>query len=348
MRRYIPLLLVGLCILFVILALLLYTTQIVGQKNQKEKFIPVTKTLTVYTTMPADMAMIIAQQYKQENNIQINFVQLNSEELQQKIADGSNAGEADLIVADSQLLEKIAQKGVLAGNISEQEDIVAERFKSPVNQWIGIWYDPIVFCYNLDYVKNNWYVPTSWEKVAQMPQLKIAMTDFTVASASSNVLYSLIENKGDEYTFVLLKNMHAKVERYAKYLSTPVRMVGMAEADVAIAVQSEALRYIHDGYPLTIIYPADGTTYRLTAAGILTASRQQEESADFIKWLLGDEVQLELQRHQYYYVPTNYGSLTYKEFAGKNIAFMEKYTILDDINKKIYLDRWVKDIRLAN
>lgn len=106
MRRYIPLLLVGLCILFVILALLLYTTQIVGQKNQKEKFIPVTKTLTVYTTMPADMAMIIAQQYKQENNIQINFVQLNSEELQQKIADGSNAGEADLIVADSQLLEK--------------------------------------------------------------------------------------------------------------------------------------------------------------------------------------------------------------------------------------------------
>ena len=110
MRRYIPLLLVGLCILFVILALLLYTTQIVGQKNQKEKFIPVTKTLTVYTTMPADMAMIIAQQYKQENNIQINFVQLNSEELQQKIADGSNAGEADLIVADSQLLEKIAQK----------------------------------------------------------------------------------------------------------------------------------------------------------------------------------------------------------------------------------------------
>ena len=150
MRRYIPLLLVGLCILFVILALLLYTTQIVGQKNQKEKFIPVTKTLTVYTTMPADMAMIIAQQYKQENNIQINFVQLNSEELQQKTADGSNAGEADLIVADSQLLEKIAQKGVLAGNISEQEDIVAERFKSPVNQWIGIWYDPIVFCYNLD------------------------------------------------------------------------------------------------------------------------------------------------------------------------------------------------------
>ncbi|MBM6832352.1 ABC transporter substrate-binding protein [Megamonas hypermegale] len=345
MRRYIPLLLVGLCVLFVILAMLLYTTQIVGQKNQDEKFVPVTKTLTAYTTMPADMAMIIAEQYQKEDSVKINFVMMNSDELEQKM---NSENDADLIIADSKLLEKIAQKGVLAGNISEQEDIVADKFKSPTNQWIGIWYDPIVFCYNLDYVKNNWYIPTSWEELAQSQQIKIAMTDCTVASASSNVLYSLIENKGDVHAFELLKNIHQKVTRYAKYLSTPVRMVGMAEADVAIAVQSETLRYIHDGYPLTIIYPEDGTTYQLTAVGIVSTSKQQNEANDFVKWLLGDNVQMELQHHQYYYVPTNYSSLTYKEFAGKNISFLEKYTILDSVNKKIFLDKWVKEIRLAN
>lgn len=345
MRRYIPLLLVGLCVLFVILAMLLYTTQIVGQKNQNEKFVPVTKTLTVYTTMPADMAMIIAEQYQKENSVKINFIMMNSDELEQKM---SNGNEADLIIANSNLLEKIAQKGILTGNISEQEDIVADRFKSPTNQWIGIWYDPIVFCYNVDYVKNNWYIPTSWDELSQFPQIKIAMTDFTVASASSNVLYSLIENKGDVHTFTILKNIHQKVTRYAKYLSTPVRMVGMTEADVAIAVQSETLRYIHDGYPLTIIYPEDGTTYQLTAVGMVSTSKQQNEANDFVKWLLGDNVQMELQHHQYYYVPTNYSSLTYKEFAGKNISFLEKYTILDSVNKKIFLDKWVKEIRLAN
>ena len=125
-------------------------------------------------------------------------------------------------------------------------------------------------------------------------------------------------------------------------------MVGMAEADVAIAVQSETMRYIHDGYPLTVIYPEDGTTYQLTAVGIVSTSKQQNEANDFVKWLLGDNVQMELQSHQYYYVPTNYSSLTYKEFAGKNISFLEKYTILDSINKKIFLDKWVKEIRLAN
>ena len=63
MRRYIPLLIIGLCIVFMVLATLLYTTQSVGKKEQANKFIPVTKTLTVYTTIPVEMASIIASEY---------------------------------------------------------------------------------------------------------------------------------------------------------------------------------------------------------------------------------------------------------------------------------------------
>ena len=55
MRRYIPLLIIGLCIVFMVLATLLYTTQSVGKKEQAYKFIPVTKTLTVYTTIPVEI-----------------------------------------------------------------------------------------------------------------------------------------------------------------------------------------------------------------------------------------------------------------------------------------------------
>ena len=65
-----------------------------------------------------------------------------------------------------------------------------------------------------------------------------------------------------------MTQIHPKVVRYAKYLSTPVRMTGMGESDVAIAVQSEVIRYINDNYPLSIIYPKDGTAYQLTAVGI--------------------------------------------------------------------------------
>lgn len=188
----------------------------------------------------------------------------------------------------------------------------------------------------------------TWNDLAQNNNIKIAMTDFMVASAAANVLYSLSQDKNIDNTILLMQQIHAKVVRYAKYLSTPVRMVGMGEADVAIAVQSETLRYINDNYPISIIYPKDGTAYQLTAVGIVKDSNQQVEANNFIKWLLGDDIQISLQKNRYYYVPTNYTSLTYKEFAGKNIRFLEKNNIFDENAKKAILDEWVTNVRLKN
>ncbi len=347
MHRYTPLLLTGLCILFVILATLLYTTKIVGQKNQDAKFTPVIKTLTVYTTLPAEIVSVIANEYQHENNIQVNFIPLGTDELQKKIAN-SDFGNGDMVLTDAAFLEKMATVGEFSSIISEQEDMVSDEFKAADNQWIGIWYDPIVFCYNTDYVKNNWQIPLTWQELAQRQDIKIAMTDFMVASAASNLLYSLAAADGEDEALDIMKNIHPKVVRYAKYLSTPVRMAGMGEADIAIGVQSEVLKYIHDNYPLSIIYPKDGTAYQLVGIGVIKSSNQQPEANNFINWLLSDEVQRALQNKQYYFVPTNYSSLTYKEFAGKNITFFPKNTVLDNDVKKSILDRWVTQVRLNN
>ena len=347
MRRYIPLFLIGVCILFVVLATLLYMTQSSGKKADTNKFVPVTKTLTVYTTIPVDMASIIANEYQKENNIQINFVMMSKDDIKEHFLKTKDTN-ADMILSDSKTLEELATAGILSSNISEEEDIVNTQFKNKDNFWIGVWYDPVVFCYNLDYVKNNWHIPLTWESLAQESNIKIAMTDFMVASAASNILYSLSADKGEAQTLALMGQIHPKVVRYAKYLSTPVRMAGMGEADVAIAVQSEVIRYINDNYPLSIIYPKDGTAYQLTSIGILKNSEEKAEANNFIKWLLGDEVQIALQKNRYYYIPTNYTSLTYKEFAGKNISFLSLNENIDDAKAKAILDKWVTQIRLNN
>lgn len=86
----------------------------------------------------------------------------------------------------------------------------------------------------------------------------------------------------------------------------------------------------------------------MTAVGIVKDSNQQVEANNFIKWLLGDDIQISLQKNRYYYVPTNYTSLTYKEFAGKNIRFLEKNNIFDENAKKAILDEWVTNVRLKN
>lgn len=347
MRRYIPLLLAGLCMLFVISATLLYTMRSAGQKDTGSRLSPVVKTLTVYTTIPSEMASIIANEYWQENRIQINFVPLTLDEMQQRI----NAGDfnnADLILTDSQLLVQMAQAGRLSGSISEQQDIVRDEFKDSGGKWIGVWYDPYVFCYNADFVKNTWQIPLTWQDLKDSRDIKVAMTDFVAASAAANLLYSMAEAFGTDDALNTMRSVHPKVVRYAKYLSTPLRMAGMGEADMAVGVQSEALKYIHDNYPLTIIYPKDGTAYQLTAAGILSNSYQKEDAAAFVQWLLGDEVQLALRNSRYYYVPTNYSSLAYKELACSNVRFFDKNITLDEGSRKKLLDDWVKQVRLTD
>lgn len=343
MRRYVPFLLVGICIAIIFLAIVLYTTPFSQDNN---KFTPATKTLTVYTTIPADLASIITSEYQKENNVQVNFIPISRDDLTAKIAKDGDLNNVDMVITDSTILAKFADANKLQSVASEQEDIIDTQFKDESNRWIGIWYDPVVFCYNIDYVRNNWQIPVSWQDLAQSPNLKIAMTDFMVASAAANILYSLNTFKGEEETMAIMANIHPKVVRYAKYLSTPVRMAGMGEADVAISVQSEAIRYINDNYPLSIVYPEDGVPYRLVSVGILNSSSQKADADNFVNWLLSDDLQMVLQKNKYYFVPTNYSLLSYKEFAGKNINLIDSKANLSEQAKKVLLDKWVKNVRL--
>ena len=71
----------------------------------------------------------------------------------------------------------------------------------------------------------------------------------------------------------------------------------MGEVDLSVAVESETLRYLQNGYPLKIIYPADGTSWLLTGFGITTKDAEKNlVAAKFADWLLSDEAQLYLQR----------------------------------------------------
>ena len=115
---------------------------------------------------------------------------------------------------------------------------------------MGIWYDPIIFCVNKDYLKTQVQIPDTWTELAQKKNVRIGVTDFLAADASANLLISMIAQFGDAATYDIWRQIHPKVVQYARYLSNPVRQAGMGEVDISIAVESETIRYMQDGYPL--------------------------------------------------------------------------------------------------
>lgn len=311
-----------------------------------------TAELTAYTTLPAETASILSEVYERENHVRINFVPMSSQEILQNIRDDAVSDPTvvrtvDIVIADSKILREAADLNLFTPHTSEANDAVKDAFKDAQDRWVGIWYDPIVFCANRDYMRETVDLPDTWEKLSKAGKIRVGITDFLAADASANLMLQMIANFGDAKTYEILRGLHPKVVQYTKFLSNPVRQAGMGEVDISVAVASETLRYLQNGYPLKIIYPADGTACLLTGFAITTTDAAKNQvAAKFADWLLGDEVQLYLQTNGFYFLSTNPQTLAYKSFAGKNLVLFDGRQKFSDEQRRVYLDRWINDVRL--
>ena len=345
MRRYTSLLLTAFTLVLFVVAGSVYLLGYADRTDEHQ----VRQGITVYTTLPAEHAALLAEEYEKTNKVRVNFIPLDQKEILRRLSmQKSEQGkpEADLVLADREVLQQAARNEYLRPYISEHTDSVPNALKNEAGYWTGVWYDPYVFCINRDYLRMLPRVPRTWQELASLYHVRIGITDFLAAKAPADLLLSLVAQYGEENVFQLLRMMHPKVVQYSKYLSTPVRMAGMGEVDVSIAVQSETLRYINDGYPLKIVYPEDGTAYTLTGTGLPQNAAHSAAAKAFADWLLGDEAQLVLQKNGFFFVPANPATLAEKTLAGKNIQLFPDTRGFLPTERQALLDKWVKEIRL--
>jgi len=343
MRRYQPLLLIA---FFLVVTIITGSTYLSGYARRSDP--ENSKSITVYTTLPIEPLAILAQEYERKQNVRINLVPLSEQDLLARVTlNGTTDPGTDIIIANQETLEKVKNSHVLLPYTSEQTDIIPERFKDENNSWTGLWYDPIVFAVNQDFIKNIPKVPSKWNEITQDNRYRVCLTDFLAAEASANLLYTLIAVNGEIPTFSYLSKIHGQVVQYPKFLATPVRMVGMGETDIAIATQSETLRYIHNNFPITIIYPEDGTAFLVTGVALLASTKQEVAAKQFIDWLLQDTAHNILAKNNFYFIPTNPETLVYKQYATKNIKLWENKENFTTEQKNQLLDKWVKTVRFA-
>lgn len=341
---------------FILTALMLILAAVAGMTvpvdaDKKTLGLP-TAEITAYTTLPAETALVLSEVYERENKVRVNFVPMSSQEILQEIkndavSDPTVVRTVDIVIADSKVLREAAELNLLTPYTSETNDAVKDMFKDAQDRWTGIWYDPIIFCANRDFLKMTVDLPDTWEKLSKAGKIRVGITDFLAADASANLMFQMVSNLGEQKTYEILNELHPKVVQYAKFLSNPVRQAGMGEVDISVAVESETLRYLQNGYPLKIIYPSDGTSYILTGFGITTTDAVKNPiAAKFADWLLSDEAQLYLQTNGFYFLPTNPQTLAYKSFAGKNLLLFDNRQEFSKEQQHSYLDYWVKNVRL--
>lgn len=342
MRRYIPLLWLTFFILAVVFASNVYLAGYADKSTKGQ-----VNSIAVYTSIPVETAALLAAEYEKNTKVKINFIPLSEREIIDKFSEDENWTEADAVLTSKAVLQKIkSSRQALQVYTSENIDIISQKFRDTDGTWVGVWYDPIVFCANKDYLAHAMYLPTGWEALASQ-QLRIGITDFMAADAAANLYCTISAEYGEIAASNLFKALHPKIIQYSKFLVTPVRMAGMGEVDVAVVVQSEAMRYVKDGFPIQVIYPEEGTSYTLTGFGILKGAKHKTEVVQFMHWLISDDAQMCLQSNKFFFVPTNQESLSYKSFSGKNLQLFKKDMNYTEAEKDDLLNRWVKNIRFG-
>lgn len=342
MRRYLPILLMTVFLLVIVLVGTTYLEGFAGRTKKENG-----NSLTVYTSLPVEQAALLAQQFEKSSAIQVNLVPLSEQELINRLKNEASNPRADAVVTAKPVLQQAGKFNLLEPYASEQTDIVASRFKDEQDVWTGLWLDPIIFAVNQDYLKKTEQLPENWTNLSSDPKVRLAMTDFLAADAAANLLYTFISIYGEEQTLQFFKKLHPQMIQYAKFLATPIRMAGMGECDVAIAVQSEALRYMQEGFPLQIVYPGEGTAYVLTGAALVKNASHQLEAKQFIDWLLQAEAYQTLDKNRFYFIPTNPELKKYKDYKQKAVKLFEKEFEFTTEQQHKFLDNWVQTVRLG-
>lgn len=353
MRRYLPLLLIS---FFLVVIAIAGTTLLAGHAGKQTP--ENRKNIVIYTALPLEQVAVLAQEYEKTSGLRVSVVPVSPSDILTRLVLESGSPRADIILANRDVLDQAKKAKLLAAYTSEQTDVIPERFADDDSYWTGIWYDPIIFAVNQDFLKKLPQPPAKWADLAK-DNYRLAITDFLAADASANLLYTLAAIEGETETLSYFAKLHPRIVQYAKFLATPPRMAGMGEADVAVAVHSESLRYVKDGFPLKIIFPEDGTAYLLTGVALNAGAPHDADAKRFIDWIVQEPAQIILNANKFFLIPTNpeikLGTTPDIKLAKddkskeqqKPIELFEYQDKLTAEQKAKLLDKWVQTVRLG-
>lgn len=299
--------------------------------------------LTICTDMTPDVVQTLADTYRRRYDVPIEVVAGSEEQILARLAEGLPA---DLLLGSESLLREAARRDMLQAYTSEQTDIVPAAFKNEDGYWTGAWYVPVVFAVTDEYWRRSGGLPRTWQDLVQQPDLRVTMTDFLAADVPAELLCSLVEYEGKDRAFRYLQELQKHIVQYSKFLSTPVRMLALQKADVAIADAATVRMFIMDGFPLKMVYPEDGTAYSLYGFGIPNGA-DREAAGAFMDWELRGDGFRAMHEKKYYVYYTGYPPQQVADAADRKPVLWPLQKEYRRDGRRDLVAQWVKEVRFA-
>lgn len=266
-------------------------SQDTGQKSESSA--AESKSVTVYTSHPAEIVNSIIKEFQEKTRIKVDLVEAGTGELLKRIQAESGNPLGDVMWGGgAESLD--AYKLYFESYKTSVDDKIPASYKDPNNTWTGFTTLPMVIMYNKKLVKES-EVPDSWGSLLDPKwKGKIAYADPSASGSSYTILVTILtaygkdDGKGWDFIRKFVKNLDGKILSGS---SGVYKGVADGEYSLGLTLEESAVRYLKSGADVGIVYPKEGTSAVPDGVALIKGAKHPETAKTFIEFVLGKDVQ---------------------------------------------------------
>jgi iron(III) transport system substrate-binding protein len=261
----------------------------------------VKKEITVYTALENEQIDKYLKSFKNKYpDIDVKIVRDSTGVITAKlVAEGANTA-ADLVwgTAASSLLV-LEEKGMIEPYAPEGLENVLPQFKDPDSppSWVGIDAWECAFVVNtVESAAKGLPEITSYQDLLR-PEFKgqIIMSNPNSSGTGFLAVSGLIQLMGEEKAFEYLDKLHENIAMYTHSGSAPAKKAGSGEFAVGISYGYAGVSQKKTGYPVEIIFPAEGSGWDVEANALIKKSGIRDEAKLFLDWAISMDAMNDLK-----------------------------------------------------
>ena len=250
--------------------------------------------VVLYTALEEDETADYLQLAEQEMpELNIKWVRYSTGEVMAKLIAEQDNPQVDLIYGTA-VTELARVSDLFVPYKAKGWDQIGAEFKDPKGYWTAIDMYVAAFCLNKNRLAEKGLdKPLSWADLTK-PEYKgevIMPNPGSSGTGYLQVMSILFMNgikEGREDGWDFLKKLHQNIVEYTNSGSAPAKMASTGEIAVGVSFGYRVAKQIADGFPVEMVFPAEGSGYELEANALVKGAKNPENAKRFLDWAISE------------------------------------------------------------
>lgn len=246
------------------------------------------KKVVVYSTHGESMLETVADAFKEETGVKVDFINLKGALADRVRAEKTNPQSDVMYGAPSSVYLELKEEGLFETFKPTWGDRISPLFKDKDSAWYGTIQTPVMMFYNTEMLSAE-EAPKDWAELVQ-PQFKNNLVFRSALSSSARATYASLlqqfEKKGKlDEGWQFMQKLDGNTKQYFGSGSMLFQAVGRKEAAVSFMVLNSIIdNKINNKMPLAVIDAESGSPVITDGIALIKGAKHPEAARAFIEF----------------------------------------------------------------